>query len=321
MKVAFNGDVMDAGQAVISIYDHGFLYGLGLFETFRTYGGRAYLLERHLRRLEAGCASLGIRYKTDQSTLEASIAELLHANELKDGYVRLTVTAGDGGLGLPMGDYEQPQELILMKPLPPYQAALYEHGRELRLLHTKRNTPEGEIRLKSLHYMNNIIAKRELAASNASPGAEGLMLSGAGLLTEGIVSNLFFTQDGVIRTPAVDTGILPGITRERVMELARAAGFQVEEGHYSWNQLLGADEIWLTGSVQELVPVTRLSGTDGTLVKVGKEAGAGSGVGYGKARNGAMLEPEAEAGKAGTVAGPITRQLLKAYRSDTMRSK
>lgn len=318
MKVALGGVVMDAGQAVISIYDHGFLYGLGLFETFRTYGGRAYLLERHLRRLEAGCLSLGIRYKADQTALEASIAKLLQANELKDGYVRLTVTAGDGGLGLPVGDYEQPQELILMKALPPYQAALYEHGRELRLLHTKRNTPEGEIRLKSLHYMNNIIAKRELTASDASPGAEGLMLSGDGLLTEGIVSNLFFAQDGIIRTPAVDTGILPGITRERVLELARAAGFQAEEGHYSWNQLLGADEIWLTGSVQELVPVTRLSGTDGTQVQVGKGAGAGIGVGYESARNAARLEAEAE---AGTAAGPITRQLLKAYRSDTMRSK
>lgn len=289
MKIGFNGSVMNAEEAVISIYDHGFLYGMGLFETFRTYGGRPYLLERHLDRLEKGCAQLGIRYKPDQTVLRALIAQLLDHNDLKDGYIRLTISAGDGELGLPSGDYEQPNELMLVKSLPPYNDQLYRSGKELRLLCTVRNTPEGSVRLKSLHYMNNIIAKRELLASEASAGAEGLMLNQDGLLAEGIVSNLFFVTDGVIQTPSTDIGILPGITRQRVIELAQEAGCRVEEGHYRWTNLQEAEEIWVTNSVQELVPITRLVDEAGNSSEVGKGA-----------------------------AGAILQKLLPVYRRDTV---
>ncbi|MOA19873.1 Branched-chain-amino-acid aminotransferase [compost metagenome] len=137
--------------------------------------------------------------------------------------------------------------------------------------------------------MNNIIAKRELLASGASPGAEGMMLSGDGWLAEGVVSNLFFAKAGIVYTPSIDTGILPGITRERVMELARLEGLTVIEGKYSWAQLMDADEVWLTNSIQELVPVCALTDSDGmqTVVSGGK-------------------------------AGVMTRQLLTLYRRDTL---
>ncbi|MCA0758360.1 aminodeoxychorismate lyase [Paenibacillus sp. N4] len=274
MKVGLNGTVVDANEAVISVYDHGFLYGLGLFETFRTYNGRPYLLDRHMNRLLNGCDQLGIRYSFERDRLTGLLKELLSANTLEDGYVRLTVSAGEAGLGLPAGDYNRPNELVLVKELPPLHLMDKLPGKELRLLRTRRNTPEGEIRFKSLHYMNNIIAKRELLAGTASPGAEGLMLSGEGWLAEGIVSNLFFAKDGVIHTPSIQTGILPGITRGRVIELGREAGFELREGLFVWEQLLEADEIWLTNSIQELVPVTELSEPDGGSVKVGDgEAG------------------------------------------------
>lgn len=288
MRIGYNGSVMEAGEAVISIYDHGFLYGMGLFETFRTYGGKPYLLDRHLRRLAEGCLELGISYRPDQAAIKKLIGDLLQANHLQEGYIRLTVTAGEGELGLPSGDYEQPTELMLMKALPPYHAALYKNGKELRVLKTVRNTPEGSIRFKSLHYMNNIIAKRELLASGASAGAEGLMLSGDGLLTEGIVSNLFFVKDGTVCTPSIDTGILPGITRERVLELAKLSGYRVEEGHYRILDLLAAEEVWVTNSIQELVPITRLT----------SDAGDSGIVGEGQA-------------------GPVLSQLLLAYQKDT----
>ncbi|GMK48387.1 aminodeoxychorismate lyase [Paenibacillus glycanilyticus] len=288
MKIGLNGTVMESGEAVISVYDHGFLYGMGLFETFRTYGGQPYLLERHMKRLAEGCETIGIRYKPDLDALRKMIATLLKENGLAEGYIRLTVTAGTGELGLPSGDYEQPTEFMLVKALPPHNESLYSEGKELRLLKTARNTPEGAIRLKSLHYMNNIIAKRELLASDASTTAEGLMLSHEGLLAEGIVSNLFFVQEDTIYTPSTDIGILPGITRQRVIELARGLGYTVREGHYLFEELLASNEVWLTTSIQELVPVTRVTDHHGGSTAVG----SGS-------------------------AGPVLRELLLAYRQDT----
>ncbi|MGO4349214.1 aminodeoxychorismate lyase [Paenibacillus sp. MCAF9] len=289
MKVELNGSVMDASEAVISVYDHGFLYGIGLFETFRTYEGKPYLLDRHMKRLCSGCDQLGIQYTPNMEELRSSVNELLEANELKDGYIRLTVSAGEAELGLPTGDYEQPNVLMLVKALPPVKDAVHMRGRELRLLQTRRNTPEGEVRFKSLHYMNNIIAKRELLASGAAPGAEGLMLSREGWLAEGIVSNLFFAKDNVVYTPELATGILPGITRERVLELAGSAGYETEEGLYSLEKLQTADEIWLTNSIQELVPVTLLSEAGGVSRVIGN-------------------------GQAGS----ITKQLLTLYRQTTI---
>lgn len=289
MKVELNGSVMDASEAVISVYDHGFLYGIGLFETFRTYEGKPYLLDRHMKRLCSGCDQLGIQYTPNMEELPSSVNELLEANELKDGYIRLTVSAGEAELGLPTGDYEQPNVLMLVKALPPVNDAVHMRGRELRVLQTRRNTPEGEVRFKSLHYMNNIIAKRELLASGAAPGAEGLMLSREGWLAEGIVSNLFFAKDNVVYTPELATGILPGITRERVLELAGSAGYETEEGLYSLEKLQTADEIWLTNSIQELVPVTLLSEAGGVSRVIGN-------------------------GQAGS----ITKQLLTLYRQTTI---
>ncbi|MFD0591140.1 aminotransferase class IV [Paenibacillus sp. GCM10027627] len=283
MKVGLRGNIVPANEAVISVFDHGFLYGLGLFETFRTYGGRPYLLDRHMDRLKRGCAELGIRFDTPIEVLEQWTRELLAANGLEDGYVRLTVSAGEAALGLPSGDYEEPNVLLLVKELPSAGGGAVPAGKQLCLLRTRRNTPEGTVRFKSLHYMNNILAKRELTGYSkersegpaVQAGAEGLMLSEAGWLAEGIVSNLFFASGGVVHTPAVGTGILPGITRQRLLELAVETGYEAEEGYYRWEELLAADEVWMTNSIQELVPVTKLTDPSGSSVVVGSgEAGA-----------------------------------------------
>ena len=193
----------------------------------------------------------------------------MESNHLSEAYVRLTVTAGEEELGLPSADYRKPNQLLLVKPLPIPSAQLYEDGRQLALLNTRRNTPEGDIRLKSLHYMNNIVAKRELLQLGAAPGSEGLMLTQDGWVAEGIVSNLFFARGGVIYTPSIDTGILPGVTRGRVIELIRAAGYSIIEGLFTWNELLRADEVWITNSIQELVPITALRNLSGYAVVPG----------------------------------------------------
>ncbi|CAM4487061.1 aminodeoxychorismate lyase [Paenibacillus tarimensis] len=270
LKVMYNGSVVDANEAVIPVYDHGFLYGMGLFETFRTYNGKPYLLDMHMERLKNGCRALFIDCRLTAATVREWIAEIMKANQLEDAYIRLTVTAGKAELGLPAADYDSPNVLIITKPLPALPEAAYVEGRELWLLQTRRNTPETDIRLKSLHYMNNIVAKRELAALGAAPGAEGLMLTREGLLAEGIVSNLFFLRGGVVCTPHIDTGILPGITREKVLELAAALGYRTEEGFYRWDDLLEAEEVWITSSIQEVMPISRLVDQQGDKVIVGE---------------------------------------------------
>ncbi|WP_410512987.1 aminotransferase class IV [Paenibacillus sp. BR2-3] len=257
--IGINDSVIDAKEAVVSVLDHGFLYGVGLFETFRTYGGVPFLLERHLERMEEGCRQLGIPFHADTIKLEAWITRLMKKNGLKEAYIRYTVTAGVDILGLPAGDYVKPNHILYAKALPALPEKLYTQGKPLQLLSHRRNTPEGHERFKSLHYMNNILAKRELSGySSAANGAEGLMLTAQDQVAEGIVSNLFFVKNGVLCTPDTATGILPGITREMVTELAIDAGLQVEEGFYSWEQLKEADEVFLTNSIQEIVPVTSL---------------------------------------------------------------
>jgi 4-amino-4-deoxychorismate lyase len=200
MNVLLNGQLKDRNEAVISVFDHGFLYGMGLFETFRTYGGEPWLLDRHAARLYEGCRTLGIAYQPDIPRMRTGIASLLKMNGLGDAYIRWSISAGEGAVGLPSGTYETPREVVYAKELPADQPQT-RAGTSLRLLHVRRNAPEGAIRLKSFHFMNNILAKRELTA---------------------------------------------------------------------------ADEVFLTGSVQEIVPVTGLENQDGRLVRRFDSVRAGS---------------------------------------------
>lgn len=260
MIIYVNGQMIDAKKAVVSVYDHGFLYGLGLFETFRTYKGSCFLLEAHMERLKEACTYVGITMSLTSSQVQHIVQELMEENDLEEAYVRLTISAGEGELGLPTSNYTEPTIVVMVKPITTPSYEQWRQGKALQLLRTARNSPEAPIRFKSLHYMNNIIAKRELLSLGASipSGAEGLMLSQDGFVAEGIVSNLFFVDQGKIYTPHVHTGILPGVTRAFIIDIARKRGFEVEEGFYTFAQIWGASEVWLTSSIQELIPVTEL---------------------------------------------------------------
>lgn len=304
--IGLNGVPVRSTEAVVSVMDHGFMYGIGLFETFRTYNGHPGLLERHLERLAKGCLQLGISYRPDIGLLRSEIAGLLALNGLRDGYFRLTVSAGEGPLGLTADDYEQPTVILYVKPLPPAAPTLYTEGKQLWLLETRRNTPETAVRLKSFHFLNNVRARRELSqyerlaqtGSGSRLPSEGVMLTKDGVLSEGITSNLFFVREGVLYTPEIGTGILPGITRAVVLELAAELGLPAREGCYSWDSLLDADEVFMTNSIQELVPVTRLMRRSSTEEAVSTE--------------GAACPSYVQVG-AGEM-GPFTRELLDLYR-------
>jgi 4-amino-4-deoxychorismate lyase len=270
MIISMNGSLCEEKEAVVSAYDHGFLYGMGLFETFRTYQGKAFLLEEHLERLLQGCKELAIQQEFKLSYWEQQIEQLLTVNQLQDGYFRLSVSAGTDLLGLPANAYLNPTIILYVKSLPTMDKQLYERGKPLQLLRLRRNSPEGGWRLKSFHYMNNIMAKRELAEYPWAAGAEGLFLNEAGAVAEGIVSNVFFIRQGRGYTPQQSTGILAGITRQRVLELAEQMNLSLEQGLYGWEDLAAADEIFLTNSIQELVPVTVLFDLEGNQQQISR---------------------------------------------------
>lgn len=258
---------MDEHEAVVSVLDHGFLYGMGCFETMRTYGGKPFLFDQHMDRLEQSCAALGIVLEVDRKAALSHIAELMRANRYDEAYIRYSVSAGEGAVGLPTDDYVSPNIIVYMKVLAPVQQDILPAYRSLQLLKLPRNSPEGELRLKSFHYMNNILAKREMRAYPWAAGAEGLLLTSDGRLAEGVVSNLFMVMQGSVLTPALSTGILPGITRAFVMELIESTSWRgVTEGEYLLEELLQSEEIFLTNSVQEIVGVDRVYDPNGTIL-------------------------------------------------------
>lgn len=250
MYIYINGKVLPMGEAVISPYDHGFMYGLGAFETFRTYNGFPYLIDEHMKRLHEALNELNINAVINTDHVIEAVQTLLQKNELEEAYFRLNVSAGNGDIGLQTDPYENPVVILFTKPLPQSMAS----AKELVMLKTVRNTPEGEQRLKSHHYLNSILGKRELTDPVRQ---EGVFLTEQGFISEGTVSNLFWYKDGTMFTPGLSTGILNGITRKWVLNASEKLNIPIETGNYKINELHDADEVFLTNSIQELVPVNR----------------------------------------------------------------
>jgi 4-amino-4-deoxychorismate lyase len=264
MKLWINGAICDEAEAVIPLTDHGFLYGMGLFETFRTYGGRPFLLGPHLARLRSGLAELRIDYEPMEDKVVQVIADLLSVNRLEDGYVRISVSAGRAPLGLPgPAGYTAPNVSIIVKALPTGKPP----PKSLFALSLPRSTPEGSARRKSFHYMNNILGKWELSGRTQQANAEGLFLTGDGHVVEGLVSNVFHVKAGVLYTPSLETGCLLGVTREAVIRLASKLTIPVVEGRFSLKELAQAEELFVTNSIQEMVPVQFLFDAQGSLLK------------------------------------------------------
>ncbi|BCB01948.1 aminodeoxychorismate lyase [Bacillus sp. KH172YL63] len=256
MYLYLNGDIVPAEQATISPFDHGYLYGLGVFETFRTYDGHPFLIRDHLERLRSGLKELNIATDLDEEKVIGTVRELLIKNGLKDAYCRFNVSGGQGEIGLRTDPYEKPTVILFQKGLPA-SAPLKE--KEGVFLNLRRNTPETGERLKSHHYLNNIAAKREIGPS---PDKEGIFLTGEGYLCEGITSNLFWIKDGTLYTPTVETGLLNGITRRFILALSDQLKLPAETGAFREDCLLEADEVFFTNSVQEIIPVNRIGNRD-----------------------------------------------------------
>jgi 4-amino-4-deoxychorismate lyase len=255
MRVYVNGEIVPAEQAAVSVLDHGFLYGIGLFETLRVYRGRLFLWEEHYARLRTGLLALRMDAPWSAGDLADAILRTVAANELEDAYVRLSVTGGPEGVGLASHGYARPSLFIFVKTVPPIVEP--PQPKRLQTVSFPRQTAEGPHRFKSHNYLNNALARLELGAQ---PDTEGLFLTHDGFVAEGIVSNLFWAKSGRLYTPSLATGILDGVTRRHVLALAARLGIECEEGLFRPDEIAEADEVFLTNSVQEVVPVAEIDG-------------------------------------------------------------
>ncbi|WP_035690490.1 aminodeoxychorismate lyase [Bacillus atrophaeus] len=252
--IYLNGQFIEEKEASLSPFDHGFLYGIGVFETFRLYEGRPFLIEWHLERLERAAKDLQIKYRITKEELTDMVDNLLRLNHIEDGNarVRLNISAGVSTKGFTAQTYENPTVLCFVNPLNPENLPVQKEGKVLTI---RRNTPEGQYRLKSHHYLNNMYAKQELGND---PRYEGIFLTEDCAVAEGIISNIFWSKGKCIYTPSLDTGILDGVTRRFVIEKMEKLGAEVKTGRFRLESLLTADEAWMTNSVLEIVPFSKI---------------------------------------------------------------
>ena len=258
LKIYINGRLYDKADAKVSVYDHGLLYGDGVFEGIRSYGGKVFRLEQHLDRLWDSARAISLEIPMTPARLAAAVNETLQVNAISDGYVRLIVTRGEGTLGLDPKRTSDPQVIIIADKIELYPEEYYKNGLDIVTARTIRNHPGAlDPRIKSLNYLNNILAKIEGSQAGC---VEALMLNHKGEVAECTGDNIFLVRDKHLYTPPVDAGILEGITRQVVIDLAAQTNYPVHEQPLAMDDVYIADECFLTGSAAEVVPVVKIDG-------------------------------------------------------------
>lgn len=279
LQIWLDGKLVPEQEAKISVFDHGLLYGDGIFEGIRAYHGRVFKLKEHLKRLYDGaqCLMMNIPITIDQ--MQEAVLETLRANDLRDAYIRLVVTRGVGDLGLDPRKCPVPSIFCIATSIALYPEEVYEKGLKLVTCATRRNSPDAlNGSIKSLNYLNNIMAKIECIQADVP---EGIMLTTDGYVCECTGDNLFLINGNKLITPPDHLGALPGITRQAVMDVAADLGMEVVEELFRMRSVYTAEEAFLTGTAAELVPVVEVDG---------RQIGAGK-------------------------AGPQTTRLLEAFRT------
>lgn len=254
--IYLDGDFVPAEEAKVSVFDHGLLYGDGVFEGIRFYNSRVFRLDEHLQRLydSANAISLVIPLKIEE--MEETILETIRRNNLRDGYIRVVVTRGSGDLGLDPDKCPAPFIFVITDSIALYPDEFYSKGLSVITAPTKRNIPGAlDSRIKSLNYLNNILAKIEAKNANV---IEAIMLSNDGYVVECTGDNIFIIKNDVVSTPPTYLGALKGVTRDAVMELAQGMGLKVEEEIFNRYEVYTADECFLTGTAAEVIPVVEV---------------------------------------------------------------
>jgi branched-chain amino acid aminotransferase len=266
MYIFLNNKIVQEADAVVSVYDHGFLYGDGIYETMRSYDGVVFMIEKHLERLvrSASMTKLAI---PDTGFITDAVHSTLEANKLSGAYIRVTVSRGKGPVGLDPALCKEPTVVVIAEPFREYPEHLYNSGVKLVVANTRRNLVEAiNPKIKSLNFLNNIFAKMEAKERGAY---EAIMLNVEGVIAEGTVSNIFFVKENVLCTPAPEVGVLDGITRELVISIAKKSGVRVNEGRFHPSDLFSASEVFFTNTTSEIMPVSQV---EAVSFKVGEVA-------------------------------------------------
>lgn len=256
MIVYCNGEFVDGQEAKISLFDHGFLYGDGVFEGIRAYNGRVFKLKEHIDRLYESAGVILLKIEVSRQEMMEIVLETIRRNKLSDAYVRLVVSRGRGDLGLDPQKCPKSEIYCIADQIALFPKTMYDNGLEVNTVSTRRNNPIAlNPRIKSLNYLNNILAKIE--ASRAG-GMEALMLNQDGYVCEGTGDNIFIVKEGILKTPPIYAGILKGITRDTVIDLAGQSSIPVIEDLFTLHDVYTADECFLTGTAAELIPVVEV---------------------------------------------------------------
>jgi branched-chain amino acid aminotransferase len=256
--VFMNDRLVPEEDARVSVFDHGLLYGDGVFEGLRSYAGKVFRLDAHLDRLWASALAICLEIPLTKQAVAKAVVDTLAANGLSDGYIRLVVTRGAGSLGLDPNRTKNPQVIVIADTISLYPREFYEKGLAIVTAATQRvQSAALSPRIKSLNYLNNIMAKLEGLRAGC---VEALMLNHKGEVAECTGDNVFVVRSGVLLTPPPDAGILEGITRNAVMEIARGSGIDCREATLTRHDLYTADECFLTGTAAEVIPVVDIDG-------------------------------------------------------------
>jgi branched-chain amino acid aminotransferase len=265
MLIYLNGKLVKKEDAKVSVFDHGVLYGDGVFEGIRSYSCLVFRLKEHIDRLYASAQGISLKIPMSKEEMVKAVITTLRANKLRDAYIRLVVTRGEGDLGLDPNNCFEPTVFIITDKIALYPADLYKKGLKIVTVPTRRNIPEAlSPQIKSLNYLNNILGKIE--AINAGV-PEAIMLDQNGFVTECTGDNIFMVKGKTLLTPPVHAGVLNGITRSAVLTLASAVGLKPQETALTRFDLFTSDELFLTGTAAEIIPVVSM---DGRLIADGK---------------------------------------------------
>ncbi|MBS4007645.1 MAG: branched-chain-amino-acid transaminase [Clostridium sp.] len=269
--IYLNGKYVQEEDAKISVFDHGFLYGDGVFEGIRAYGGKVFKLDEHLIRLYESAKSILLDVPESYQEMRESVLETIRQNKLTDAYIRVVVSRGTGDLGLDPRKCHKATTVIIVSSITLFPAELYEKGLQVITVATRRNVPDAfDPQIKSLNYLNNILVKIE---ANRAGVLEAIMLNGQGYVAEGTADNIFIFRKGKLLTPPPYVGALCGITREVIIDLALKAGIPLEERPFTRHELYVAEECFMTGTAAEVIPVIEVdgrrigSGTPGSVTR------------------------------------------------------